>query len=300
MGIKAKSDIARVTKGALRGGRPDERGLLLGNAESLEVAVGPGSVERTVAIIDGLIGLLKKEGYEPTLERVDHRTKRLKLDGEAVRVRIAEELDRTRHVPTKEEQERLKERFPYPRVPAWDYQPTGRLNLTVDPALFGRTETWTDRQETKLEDSLPRIAKAIRQLVVDQRTRRTEMEEQARLSAEREHARYEAEALERKREEHRRALVAEARQWQEASLLRDYARELQVEAACHAGLDDAPALAAFVEDLLDAADRLDPIAGRLGTLVEASLKSSEYDESLAEEEDDVPAPEADDALEPDR
>lgn len=290
MAIRPKSDIARATKAAFRGCRPDERGLLLGNAESFEVAISPGSVERTVAVIDGLIGLLKEGGPAPTLEKLDYRTKRLKLDGEAVRVRIFEELDRIRHVPTKEEQERLKEPYPFPRVPAWDYQLTGRLTLTTAPVQYGRTETWTDRPPARIEDSLPRIAKAIRQLVVDQRSRRTEMEQQARLSAERESARYQAEALERKREEYRRALVAEAHRWQEASLLRDYARELQVEAAAVAELEGSKALGEFVADLLDASDKLDPISGRIGTLVESVLRSADG-ESDDPEDDDLETPE---------
>lgn len=299
MAFKPKSDIARVTKAALRGCRPDDRGLLLGNADSFDVAVSAACVERAVVIIDRLIGHLKEGGSAPTFERPDHRTKLLKLDGEAVRVKIVEELDRTRHVPTKEEQERLKERFPYPRVPAWDYQPTGRLTLTTDPAQYGRTETWSDRPEARLEDSLPRIAKSIRQLVVAQRTRRTEMEQKARLSAERDHARYGTEALNRKREELCRALVAEARRWQEASLLRDYAREVQVEAASVTDLAGSGALAEFVDGLLDASDTLDPLPARLAALVDSTLRSADDDQPADADGDFPPALETLDSDEPD-
>jgi CDGSH-type Zn-finger protein len=52
MAFNPKSDIARVTKAALRGCRPDDRGLLLGNADSFDVAVSAACVERAVVIID--------------------------------------------------------------------------------------------------------------------------------------------------------------------------------------------------------------------------------------------------------
>lgn len=298
MAFKPKSDIARATKAALRGGRPDDRGLLHGDAQSFDVAISPGSVERAVTIVDRLIGLLREGGLPPTIEQVDYRTKHLKLDGEVLKLRLAEELDRTRHVPTKEEQARLEERFHYPRVPAWDYQPTGRLSLTVAPAQYGQTETWTDRPEAPIEDAFPRIIKVIRQLVITQRTQRTEVEQRARLSAEREHARYEAEARERKRREYRSSFVAEARRWQEAALLRDYARELQVEAAGLADLQESEPLAGFIEDLLEASDAIDPIPGRLGAFVESAQAAAADDEAV-EPDDDDPAQDPDLELEPD-
>jgi hypothetical protein len=182
MATKPKSDIARVTKAALRGSRPDDRGLLHGDAQSFDVAVSPASVERAVTIIDRLLGLLTSEGLSPTIEQVDYRTKHPKLDGEAIRLRLAEELDRTRHVPTKEEQEHAKERFHYLRVPTWDYQVTGRLSLALAPAQYGQFETWTERPEARLEDALPRIAKLLKQQVMAQRDHRTETEHRARLA----------------------------------------------------------------------------------------------------------------------
>lgn len=108
MASKPKSDIARATKAALRASRPDDRGLLHGDAQSFDVAVRAASVERAATIIDRLIGLLKGVGLPAAIEQVDYRTKRLKLDGEPIRLRLAGALDRTRHLPAKEERERAK------------------------------------------------------------------------------------------------------------------------------------------------------------------------------------------------
>jgi len=261
---------------------------------SFDVSVGPGSVARVVELIDRLAEILVIGASRPIFEHDDRRNTIVKVEGESIRLRIVEELDRTKHEPTPEERLRLKEQHVYPRVPKWNYSPTGRLRLEISETLYGGKEVWSDRPDQVLEDLLPQIARAIRETAVRQRTRRTEIEEQARISAARERERWAEEERKRKRDERHRSLVAEAKRWQEAALLREYAGELQRTAATSSTTYDPAALGELIEELRDAADHLDPIPDHVGSLVGSTTASTEVEN--ADDLDDglrdleVPAP----------
>jgi hypothetical protein len=300
MPVRPRSDIARRTRTGLRSSRPNEKGLLVGDAQTFDVAIGPESVGRVVALIDDLADLLIDGKTKPVFESGDRRTTVVKVGGEPIRLRIVEELDRTRHDPTPDERTRLKQDFVYPRVPAWDYRPDGRLRFEIAETIYGGKEIWSDRPDLKLEGVLVRIAQAIRDTATKQRTRRTEMAERARISAAEERERWEQEARKRKRDERHRALVAEARRWQEAGLLREYAAELRHSALPSRKTLDRSGLLAFIEELHEAADHLDPVVERLGSVIDAAMEEEERaDSESLEDEAVLPGSELPDASEDD-
>ena len=268
---RPKSDIARRTFSSLRACSPNDKGLLVGDVNSFDVSIGPASIARVVALIDRLTELLATGATPPAFENGGRRMTIVKVDGEGIRLRIVEEVDRTKHNPTPEERGRLKERFVYPRVPDWDYSPAGRLRLEVAETLYGGKEAWSDRPDQTLEVVLPLIVQAIRETAARQRTRRIEIEDQARLSAARERERWDAEERKRKQDERHRALVAEAKRWQEAALLREYAGELQRAAAMSSLAGDHDGLGALIEELHDASDLMDPIPDRLSSLLGSAV-----------------------------
>jgi len=280
---RPKSDIARRTLSSLRACSPNDKGLLVGDINSFDVSIGPASIARVVALIDKLAEFLATGATPPAFESGGRRMTIVKVDGEGIQLRIVEEVDRTKHNPTPEERGRLKERFVYPRVPDWDYSPAGRLRLEVAETLYGGKEAWSDRPDQTLEVVLPLIVRAIRETAARQRASRAKIDEQARLSAARERERWDAEERKRKQDERHRALVAEAKRWEEAALLREYAGELQRAAAMSSLAGDYDALGALIEELHDASDHMDPIPDRLSSLLSSAVRAEKATDVTASE-----------------
>jgi hypothetical protein len=174
-----------------------------------------------------------------------------------VGVRIVQETDKQPHEPTARELAE-KKRYSWTRIPEYDHIPSERLRLEVDARYNGRQSKWADRQRWRLDDKLPALLEEVHARHVEAQERRLKAEAAA---AAQERRREEAlrQATSRYRESSKvDALLRQALDWQQATLLRAYLDAMQevVDAMCAVEQERAREWLAWSQEY---ADRLDPL-----------------------------------------
>lgn len=198
--------------------------------EVLNLSVAKGSLDRAVAITDLLVKELVKRGFgfEIIAEKGVTELKWLET-GTKLEFCLTEQVSRSPHVRTPAE-ERAHTRYwnqrgwerslQAPRIPDYDYTPTGVLKIEV-----GRypSKSWKDTARKQLESRLGEVVSGILVLAQEKHTREQEQarREEARRQA---IARYEYRKKRREDEAGRfEALETNARNWERASSLRAFA-----------------------------------------------------------------------------
>lgn len=203
------------------------------------VTVSPELVARALRVLDRLLRAVEAQGW--SVARTE-KGMQLSPNGEAVSCTLTEQIDRVRHKIMDVEREALA-RFETkraaaarrgewfgsgnrPQIPEWDYRPTGRLVLRLDPNPYafgvatGLRRTFNETRSRRLEDQIEKIIEALA-------VRAVAAKETRRLDAERE-ARWAEEAAKRKEAERRQRLEAKREEFLESQLERHTAaRELE-------------------------------------------------------------------------
>ncbi len=238
--------VAEKVEKILRKARPDAEGFVHCNRKELPcIAIGPGSIDRTIIFIDTFIKAVTSRGH--TITKKDG-TFRVLADEEMFSVRFYETKDKKPHEPTPKELKKqakenkwrstlsMTERKVYPD---WDYFPSGRLSLEVrDTAGIGRRAEslagrWHDRRNNKLEGYLPKVMVALAAAPATVRHRRADEAEKDRIRTE-EHERWCREVARRERAKKRRSyIIKKAEDFEEFQKLATLSRFLSKEENSH-------------------------------------------------------------------
>ena len=243
-------------------GWSDPKQLRSAPKEVLDIQVTKSSIERAVLIANVVLKELQRIGATIRIDS-DKGGTILELRDTQLGLVITEQVARTNHEATPAEQRAL-ERYrngmrwadssiEYPRIPQYDYTPTGQLTIT---ARGWPDRNWRDTKRTPLELRLAEVITGIISLAEEVRDRENES---ARKRAE--HARiverYQLE-MTRRADERRayQALRADAKRWAAANQLREYLRAVGRVANERSG--NAGDLSEWLDWAARKADWLDP------------------------------------------
>jgi len=164
-----------------RDGWSDPKGLRFAPDEILDLQITKDAVDRTLRLVDTLLKKLETMGV--TIG-VDSKAKKTWLDIHGVKVSFAvtEHVARSKHEPTAAEiksRERHWARWridpvntgPSPRIPDFDYNPTGVLTIT---AGHWPSRNWRDTPRTELEDRLGEVVSGLFSLAAEIRAKEEE------------------------------------------------------------------------------------------------------------------------------
>jgi len=259
--------LVNHTAAVLRAKKPDSYGTIgIWREKCLDLRVSPKTLDRGLRIMNALLTALEARGFRITVSATDKLETHVTVLGEPLQLRLEEKINRTPHVPTKEEA-----RYPS-SAPRWDYAPSGDLTLRIHEYWpRGTRKSWSDGRRKKLDQMLNDV---VRGLVIVADAKRAERIEQERAEKERQEAARQRALIEQRRreeEERLRTLERQAESWAKAQKLRAFVDEVERQANSK-GISLAPGskLVSWTEWAREHADHLDPI--KLG-----SAESSEAD-----------------------
>jgi hypothetical protein len=212
---------ATAVEKTLRKAKPDHEGFIRCSVRGIpSVKIGPGSLERTVLLIDTFMKALLARGYSFE-DREDGLG--IVVENETFAFSVYETKDKKAYEPKPDDIKRQAEyderrkRYPewYPAKtvwPTWDHFPSGRLCVEMwDPTQYrwnggdvvGR---WYDRGSKKVEDQFGSVMVALAAALALVKHRRAEAEKKARIEAEEAETRRKEKAR-REREKGRREFL---------------------------------------------------------------------------------------------
>jgi hypothetical protein len=241
--------------------KPDDYGVFrVRKNNCVDLRVSPRMLNRSLRIWDGLLKCFEELDYEIITESgYDSQTSVVIFD-EKVEISLKEKVHRLPHVLTQKEIEKQK-RYSWERPGPWDYEPTGRLTLSIGGYVpDGFRKNWSDTKKRELEILLGDFVKAVYRVALTKRDRTIEQEEDKRRWQEELRRRQEeAERLER---EKKRLLDLEdqAERWVKAEKLRAYLKEVEKVVTIN-GLSEIQGVPVqeWMRWALEHADRIDPL-----------------------------------------
>jgi len=264
--LRRPHPLIQAARTALSNSRHAERAASAGGdgnkAEPvLDIRVSPAARHRALRVVDALLKALEERGYQVSAQGVT-------IEGQLVPISVTEKDDRTPHMPTAAERAE-KQRYPWTRIPAWDYAPNGQLSVHAEAYVWWRKDLrkrWSDTRTVRLEDKLNDVVVGLVALGAALRQRADEQRREAEARAEQERLRQERARQARMEKARRDHLVASTESWTTAERIRQLVAA--VERRATAGGSGMPAdVAAWTGWATQVADDLDP----LGAGIEALL-----------------------------
>jgi hypothetical protein len=232
--------------------------------------IGRGLRPRAFRLLHSLAREAEARGHSvrvPTRDRHGYRHDSSKVSGDLIfkvgeiecSLGIWQPKDRVDHTPTAEELERDK-KYNWP-PPRYDYVPSNRLSMTIDTdSRFSSKESWTETKTLSLQHRLPDAMMSFeRWAVMDadgkEAERRAAIERQTREQREEELARqaYAQHVLGER-------LVADAKAWDLAALLRRYLVDMSARIDAITDTEDRAAAADWLSWCESYVAKLDPLA----------------------------------------
>jgi len=261
--------IVKRTAKALGPRRKDGRGFQHSqDNESFEVAVSEGQRERALLVLDAVIAAATTLGAVVKRPSDEGHRPKLELLGIDFEVGVFEASERLERPLTAKELREQKEGRLYYIPDRWNFRPTGKLKVVIDPhAFLVGPITLSDGAKEPLESRLVHVAARMLAKAAEARVRQEMRDEDER--------RWREEAARREARERRKAAAMiriekvekVAAAWRRAQDLQAWASALEKEAASRAAAGDQPdveEVAAEVAWVRRAADWLDPLVqGRL-------------------------------------
>lgn len=219
-----------ATAAALAAAIPDRRGALtVGGAGVAGVSVSPESVDRSLAVLEGIIRRTEALGYAVVAQS---SSARLQIDGVPVPFLIAEGFLRSDTPPDADEEERrcrFQERYSlqvanYGFVNPWMYRPSGKLSVSIGfGPMDGLRSKFTDIRLAKVEQRADEIlAEAVAHAALHKAVREKVDIQQAQRVAERE-----VQRLDERDGERQKFVSEKAGQLQRLAQLDAFVRHLQ-------------------------------------------------------------------------
>lgn len=201
----------------------DEKGALLARkGRVVPINASPVALPRAVRILDALLFALQEAGHKLEWPKPYNTPLKVIVLEEAFGFSISEVARAKPHTLTLQESAR-----PW-SAPKWDYEPTGRLKLSIDCGHYsGIRHAWTDGKKQRTEKCLGRFLVALPMLANALKRERQEQAERERRWAEQ---RKREEEERRWREEYeRKAKIVEkfAHSWEKGKLLREFSVALK-------------------------------------------------------------------------
>ncbi len=249
--------IARTARGLERA-EPDRHCILRPRGKSvLAIEVTEAARNRSLRLLDSLVKALEERGHKVDAGSEFRPKTLVEVAGEAVSISLKEQMKRSTHELTLEEEEQEARRG-WSWAPRFDYAPSGLLRFRVsDLEGTGFRQSWSDGKRSRLEEKLGQVVVGIEAAAAFQRARRLER------AAERERWEQEwaiREAAFRRQEEERRFLEefrAMARDWADVSRMREFVQV--VESSTPTG-DRGSNLVAWLVSAHLAIQKLDPLS----------------------------------------
>jgi hypothetical protein len=245
-----------------------------GNAGSktepvLDIRVSSAARHRALRLVDALLKGLEERGYQVS-------TRGVTIEGQLVPIGVTEKDDRTLHVPTAAERAE-KQRYPWTRIPTWDYAPNGQLSIHTDAYVWWRKDLrkrWSDTRSVRLEDKLNDVVVGLVALAAALRQRADEQRREAEIRAEQERLRQERARQARMEKARRDHLLASSDSWTAAERIRQLVAA--VEQRTIAGDAGMPAdVAAWTRWAKQVADDLDPLGAGIDALLRRHHEAAE-------------------------
>lgn len=255
----------RATAVALRRSRPPKDPIAKAQGPDLcGLAISGDSVERIISFLDALVRSCEERGmaFKPRDDRMS-----VSVQTDEVTFQIEEAVKRIPHVWTdaeiaeEERRRKRRERARWdwndledwgPKVPEFDYRPTGKFGLVISGWNDGLRRSWRDGKHQSLETLLPSVVDGFEAHIASLKHRR-ESHERAKAA---------------RRELQRRRALAKAREEREIKR--------------HALLDDlmtaearAAALKVWIRSWQDRAGADDPAVGRMLGWADDQLRKTE-------------------------
>lgn len=272
------------TKGRLEKAQPSGNGVVtVAEPDLFNLEIAPASVGRVTAFLNALVLAAENRGYQAVK---GNKTTVFLVDDETLEFRVAEEIGRSKHVPTeaelvaiekweKKQQRRLHswssgDWTPRPTPPEWDYAPTGRLQVLINEGQYGCDgirKKFADGKTQRIETLINPILEALATWAAAIKAKRIE-DERRRLAWEEE---------ERRRKECQRNHVLEKKRVEALAKYIDFRQQQQqvlefvaaVEAKLNAGdCKDPDAVREWIAWAKDYANRLDPLRDGLPRLLQ--------------------------------
>ncbi len=188
--------IVRNTMAALRRGKSNDQGLTcVHEAGLISCSIAKQSIGRVADFLPKLEASAEVLGFKLTH---DDEPSRFSDGVQTVKFEILEGYTREKHELTRSEKaeraawEKRNERRgwryefgdPHPTFADWDYSPTGRLSISVEPVWYYRhpspRRSFNDGKRQRLEDLVDKIAVGIAVVAAAKEERKREDEAQAR------------------------------------------------------------------------------------------------------------------------
>ena len=231
----------------------------------LDIRVSPAARHRALRVVDALLKALEERGYQVGAQGVT-------IEGQLIPIGVTEKDDRTAHVPTAAERAE-KQRYPWTRIPTWDYAPNGQLSIHADAYVWWRKDLrkrWSDTRTVRLEDKLNDVVVGLVALGAALRQRADEQRREAEVRAEQERLRQERARQARMEKARRDHLIACTESWTAAERIRQLVAAVERRATA-GGSEMLADVAAWTGWATQVADDLDP----LGAGIEALLRRHE-------------------------
>ncbi|MFC1828041.1 hypothetical protein ACFL0O_00330 [Thermodesulfobacteriota bacterium] len=276
--IKQSSEI-------LNSRQPNDDGLVhLPKKGCLDITVSKNSLRRALRIMDTVIKVLEKLGYDVYLS--EGRTK-TKIKEVPISFGISEKLTTKKKRP-KEHDLKGRYRFGHSRF-IEERVPYGDLCLTIHEAedfyIYGCQQNWNDGKKSKLENRINSFIDGLVTVAVAKIEHDKEKKEEERRRMERrrqieEERLKRAELRQRYLEEEARVkkLISEAENWRRGQILREYIAEIERHAtAGELSLSLEKPVMEWMKWAHDQADRLDPLTHSPPSILDEECPEEERD-----------------------
>ena len=250
------------TRKSFENSKTDEKGLSKPRLQgTLDLRIGPNSLDRALRIMDALLKALEKRGLPVSVKKEGPNSTSVSVNGETIEFGIEEKLNRReRELTPAQKKEKEKYSWRYSRI-EYDYTPSGNLILKIkNTGGSGVRKIWTDGINQRIERSLNsfiitlfKAADAIKAERLESERRKREWEEERRRSEERERRRYEEELK-------IQAMDKEIAAWQKSRQIREYVKAVEEVVIKKRGAIQAGSnLDQWLRWARNYADRLDPL-----------------------------------------
>lgn len=231
---------------------------------------------RALRLMDALVRESRERGYTVAATKAPQRDRwgyyvrdeddvghvLIDIGPDRFRLSIAQEREKTPHVPTRSEQARAGRGY---APPQFDLTPTPNLRVTIEgkEVAFWRS-FWSDNQGTPLEVSLAQILQELelrheraednRREAVRQQEIRKRQWEAARVAA-----------IEQLTQSHRaNELTEQVQHWELANQIREYVLAMEARLVDHLAPEERADAEAWIHWARDYAQRIDPLNAKLG------------------------------------
>ncbi len=185
--LRRPHSLVAASREVLRPRRPETLGTIWQRGSPLEIHVSPKQLSRALRIFDSLLKACEERGFGVSVGEEQNATARIDVKGEGMAVSIREPSRRTDHILTAREREEQRQGRGW-SISRYDYNPSGRLILTIEESADGNPHRWSDREKRPLEDCLNDIVVSLVRIsvtVLKPRQIRWERERQIRAEEDR-------------------------------------------------------------------------------------------------------------------